>query len=238
MGGHGMIACRRDEAITEEKLKLSGGPTTQSIAAQVISARRSLLANRMSTKKAALFLAVSLALNILAFSSTERTIRQGSVEFILSGYNMNEPRFDAVYDTGGLMSGLSLSAAIVSNVNFYLDIRYYSREGKLTFSQEKTNFYIVPVDLGVRYIYPFGLFNPYLGAGLDFYFYYEENPIGTVLNYTNGYHITGGTYIRPLKNIPVLINLRLKYTWAKAEENNISIQLGGFEYGAGLALTF
>jgi hypothetical protein len=192
----------------------------------------------MSKKKAALFLATSLALNALAFSSTERTIREGSVEFTLSGYDMNEPRFDAVYDPGGLMSGLSLSAAIVSNVNFYLDIKYYYREGKLTFSQEKTTFYIVPVDLGVRYIYPFGLFNPYLGAGLDFYFYYEENPIGTVLNYTNGFHFTGGTYVRPLKNVPVLINLRLKYTWAKAEEGEVPIQLGGFEYGIGLAYTF
>jgi len=205
---------------------------------ETIPARRTLVANRMSTKKAALFLAVSLALNILAFSSSERAIRQGSVEFTLSGYDMNEPRFDAVYDPGGLMSGLSLSTAVVSNVNFYLDIRYYYREGKLTFSKEKTTFYIVPVDLGFRYIFPLGLFNPYLGAGVDFYFYYEENPIGTVLNYTNGYHITGGTYIRFSRSVPVLINLRLKYTWAKAEENDVSIQLGGFEYGAGLALAF
>jgi hypothetical protein len=196
------------------------------------------LANRMSAKKAALFLAVSLALNIFAFSSSERTIRQGSVEFSLGGYAMNEPRFDAVYKSGGLMGGLSLSSAIVSNVNFSLDIRYYSREGELTFSKEKTTFYIVPISLGFRYIYPLGLFNPYLGAGLDFYFYYEENPIGTVLNYTNGYHIAGGTYIRVARSVPVLINLRLKYTWASAEENSVSIQLGGFEYGVGLAFTF
>jgi hypothetical protein len=192
----------------------------------------------MSAKKAALFLAVSFALNIFAFSSSERTIRQGSVEFSLGGYAMNEPRFDAVYKSGGLMGGLSLSSAIVSNVNFSLDIRYYSREGELTFSKEKTTFYIVPISLGFRYIYPLGLFNPYLGAGLDFYFYYEENPIGTVLNYTNGCHIAGGTYIRVARSVPVLINLRLKYTWASAEENSVSIQLGGFEYGVGLAFAF
>jgi hypothetical protein len=192
----------------------------------------------MGMKRAALFLAVSLGLNMLVFSSSERTIRQGALEFSLSGYDMNEPRFDAVYKPGGLMYGLSLSTAIVSNVNFYLDIKYHSREGELTFSKEKTNLYIVPVNLGLRYIFPFGFINPYLGAGLDFYFYYEENPIGTVLNYTNGYHISGGTYIRFSPSVPVLINIRLKYTWAKAEENNISIQLGGFEYGAGLAFAF
>lgn len=151
---------------------------------------------------------------------------------------MNEPRFDAVYETGGLMTGLSLSSAIVSHVNFYLDIKYYYREGELTFSREKTTLYIVPVTLGVRYIYPFGLFNPYLGAGLDFYFFYEENPIGTVLNHTNGIHIMGGTYIRPSRSVPVLINIRLKYASAEAEQDGIPIQLGGFEYGVGLAYSF
>lgn len=192
----------------------------------------------MSLKKTALSLAVLLVFNALAFSSSERTIRQGSVEFTLGGYAMNEPRFDAVYNPGGLMAGLSLSSAIVSNVNFYLDIKHYYREGELTFSKEKTILYIVPVTVGLRYIYPFGLFNPYLGAGLDFYFFYEENPIGTVLNHTNGIHITGGTYIRFSRSVPVLVNIRLKYTSAKAEQNGVSVQLGGFEYGAGLAFAF
>lgn len=196
------------------------------------------MTNRMNFKKAALFLAVSLSLHVLAFASAERTIHQGSVEFTLGGYAMNEPRFDAVYKSGGLMSGVSLSSAVVSDVNFYLDIKYYNREGKLTFSQEKTTLYIVPVTLGLRYIYPMGLFNPYLGAGLDFYFFYEENPIGTVLNHTNGFHIAGGTYIRFSKSVPVLLNLRLKYTSAKAEQDSIQIQLGGFEYGAGVTYVF
>ncbi len=196
------------------------------------------MTNLMNLKKAALFLIVSFGLHPFVFSSTERTIRQGSVEFTLGGYSMNEPRFDAVYESGGLMSGISLSAAIISDVNFYLDVKYYYRVGKLTFSQEKTTLYIVPVTLGLRYIYPLGLFSPYLGAGADFYFFYEENPIGTVLNHTNGFHIMGGTYVRFSKSVPVLLNLRLKYTTAKADQNDIQIQLGGFEYGAGLAFAF
>jgi hypothetical protein len=200
--------------------------------------KMTLLTSQITIRKIALSLTAFLALNILTFSSPERTIRQGSVEFTLGSYSMNEPRFEAAYPSGGLMGGLTLSSAVASNVNFYLDIKYYSRQGTLTFSKEKTTFYMVPIDLGVRYIYPLGLFNPYLGAGLDFYFYYEDNPIGTVLNYTNGYHITGGTYLRFAKRVPVMVNFRLKYTWAKAEENTIPIQLGGFEYCAGLAFAF
>jgi len=196
------------------------------------------LSSKTTIKKATFSLAAFLALNIFIFPAADRTIRQGSVEFMLGSYSMNEPRFEAAYPKGGLMAGLSLSSAVVSNVNFYLDIKYYSRQGTLTFSKEKTTFYMVPIDLGVRYIYPLGLFHPYLGAGLDFYFYYEDNPIGTVLNYTNGYHITGGTYLRFAKSIPVMANIRLKYTWAKAEEDATPIQLGGFEYSLGLAFAF
>jgi hypothetical protein len=192
----------------------------------------------MSIKKTTLFLTAFLALNGFIFPSVDQTIRQGSVELTLGSYSMNEPRFEAVYPSGGLMTGLTLSSAVVSNVNFYLDIRYYSRQGSLTFSKEKTTFYMVPIDLGVRYIYPLGLFHPYLGAGLDFYFYYEDNPIGTVLNYTNGFHFTGGSYFRFDKDIPLMLNVRLKYTWAKADESAKEIQLGGLEYGLGLAFVF
>jgi len=151
---------------------------------------------------------------------------------------MNEPRFEAVYPTGGLMSGLAISAAIVSDVNFYLEVKYYARQGELSFSKEKTDFYMVPISLGVRYIFPLGLFNPYFGAGADFYFYYEDNPIGTTMNYANGYHASGGTYLRFSKTVPLMLNLKVKYTWVRAEQEGIQVQLGGLEYGAGLVFTF
>jgi hypothetical protein len=192
----------------------------------------------MRIKKTMLLVAAFLAPSGLSFPSVDRTINQGSVEFTLGSYNMNEPRFDAVYPSGGMMSGLTLSSAVASNVNFYLDIKYYSREGTLTFSKEKTTFYLVPIDVGVRYIYPLGHFHPYFGVGLDFYFFYEDNPIGTVLNYTNGFHFTGGSYFRFAESIPVLLNARLKYTWAKADENLNEVQLGGLEYCLGLAFVF
>lgn len=184
------------------------------------------------------FLSLPSFLLSFPFSFQEKPIRQGSVELIFGSYNMNEPRFDAVYSGAGMMAGLGLSSAIASNVNFYLEIKSYIRKGTLTFTKEKTEFTLVPISLGLRYIFPFGLFNPYAGGGADFYFYYEDNPIGTVLNYTNGYHFLAGTYIQFLKKVPVLINLKLKYTTAKAEENSVKIQLGGLEYTVSLVFTF
>jgi len=172
------------------------------------------------------------------FPSPDRAIRLGTIEFSVGGYKMNEPRFEAAYPSGGPIGGLTLSSALVSNFNIYLDIKYYSRQGQLTFSREETNFYMVPIDVGVRYIYALGPLLPYLGAGLDFYLYYEDNAIGTVLNSTNGYHVTAGTYLRFGQSVPVMINLRAKYTWAKAERDANQIQLGGLEYCIGLVFTY
>ncbi len=192
----------------------------------------------MDRRKGLILLLAIFVLNALTFSATGRPIRQGTVELTFGGYSMNEPRFDAVYDKGGLMAGFGLSATVVSNFNFYLDVQYYHRAGELSFSKEKTDFYLLPISLGIRYIFPLGLANPYVGAGGDFYFYYEDNPIGSVLNQTGGYHLSGGAYFRFSENVPVLLNLKLKYTWAKATENNISIQLGGFEYALALVFAF
>jgi len=192
----------------------------------------------MSLKKGSIWLASFLGLNILLFPAGDRAIRQGSLEFTLGRYSMNEPRFEAVYPEGGLMSGLTISAALFSNLNFYLDLKYYSRQGALTFSKEKTKFYMVPLDIGVRYIFPLGTFHPYLGAGADFYFYYEDNAIGTALSSANGYHILGGLYFQFAKDFPVIVDFRVKQTWARAEEDGIAVQLGGLEYSAGLAFVF
>jgi hypothetical protein len=182
--------------------------------------------------------AALLALSVSPLAAQDRPIRQGSVEIILGRYDMNEPRFDAVYPKGGLLAGLGASAAIVSNLNLYLEAKYWHREGALTFSKEKTTLRLVPISIGARFIVPLGIINPYAGAGGDLYFYYEDNPIGTTANSAAGIHVMGGVYIRPAQRVPLMINLKVKYTWARTAQGGFDIQLGGLEYAGGLAFAF
>lgn len=204
----------------------------------IISRRRQLLARKNDKRKGFLLLILLLASPAFASSLNERLIRQGTVEFFIGSYNMNEPRFDKVYPGGGTIGGLALSSALVNNFNFYLEMKYYPRTGKLTFTLDETRFTLIPLSLGVRFILPLGYLNPYIGGGADFYFYTEDNPIGTVVNYTNGVHFIGGAYVQFSRKIPVMLNVKLKYTTARATENDIQIQLGGLEYGIGLVFAF
>jgi hypothetical protein len=164
--------------------------------------------------------------------------KQGTLEFIYGRFTPNDARFKAVYQKGGAIQGLILSSYLVSNFNFYLELKGFSRTGELTFSKEKTQFVLVPLTLGVRYILPTEFLLPYAGVGTDFYFYYEDNPIGTVLNYAHGYHIQAGSYVRASRSFPLRLNVKLKYTKARAEVNNRQLELGGLEFGIGLALVF
>ena len=183
-------------------------------------------------------LAALLALGAFPLGAQDRPMEQGSIEIILGRYDMNEPRFDAVYPKGGLLAGLGASATIVSNLNLYLEAKYWQREGELTFSKEKTTLRLFPISLGARYIVPLGIVNPYAGAGGDIFFYYEDNAIGTTVNHAPGYHVLVGTYLRFARGFPLMLNLKAKYTWAKTAGSDFKVQLGGLEYSAGVALAF
>ncbi|MCX7974057.1 MAG: hypothetical protein N3B16_06085 [Candidatus Aminicenantes bacterium] len=166
------------------------------------------------------------------------TIKQGTLEFLAGRYQVDDPRFKAVYAENGRLYGMDLSANLLSPLNFYLEIKYFRKEGALTYTKEKSIFYLLPVSLGLRVIIPIWILHPFIGAGTDFYTYYEDNPIGTVLNFTNGYHLTAGLYLQAGK-LPLFLSARLKYTRALAEEEKgRRIQLGGLESSLGFGFIF
>lgn len=189
-------------------------------------------------KKSWVIIFLTVILNSVFFSPSSASDRQGTFELIIGSYSMNEPRFKAAYQKGGLIGGFSLSVFIVRDFDFYFEMREFYKSGELTYTKEKTQLLLLPVSLGLRYSRPLGLFCPYLGVGIDYYFYGETNAIGSLVNYTRGFHFQGGSYFKISRKSPVWLNLRLKYTRAKTEENNIEIQLGGFEFGLGLVLVF
>jgi len=164
--------------------------------------------------------------------------KQGTFEFYLGNYDIKEARFKAVYQKGGSILGIVLSSALAYGFDFYAEIRTFYKTGTLSFTQEKTEFLLVPLSMGVRYVLPGSYVRPYAGLGADFYLYYENNPIATTLNVAKGYHFLGGIYIQFGKNSPLRLTGKVKYTRVKTTEDGIPIELGGFEYGAGIAIAF
>jgi len=196
------------------------------------------------TKGIAALLTLGLCLGLGAPSLAAADGRQGTIEFFYGNYAISESPapigtlFEQIYGKAGTILGLKLSSALVWNFDFYLELKGLRKTGKLTYTEEKTTLLLIPISLGLRYVQPLGFIQPYIGGGVDFYVFYEDNPIGSVFNYVNGTHFLGGIYLRIDKSVPVLLNLQIKYTSATSNINDRKVELGGLEYGASFVLAF
>jgi len=163
---------------------------------------------------------------------------QGTIGFSLGSYRIADPLFDAVYQPGGSIKGLGLSANIIPHLDFYLDLKMMSKSGELSHSQAKTTFVLLPISLGLRGSLLFAFIRPFAGFGLDYFLFFENNPIGTVANHAKGWHVEAGVYLEFGKNIPILPFAKIRRATVKAAVDDRTIDLGGWEYGAGLAIAF
>ncbi len=181
---------------------------------------------------------LAVVLTASAGLSMPKTARQGTLEFFAGRYDIREPLFKTVYREAGSIQGLILSSSLILNFDFYLEFKALYRKGELTYTKEKTTLVLAPVSLGLRYTLPLGFLQPYAGGGIDYFVFFETNPIGSYFNYVRGYHGLGGVYLRFAKGFPVLLNLRAKFTKATFTVNDRNIELGGPEFGASLVLAF
>ena len=181
------------------------------------------------------------ALTVLAFAPprmASASVRQGTIEFLTGRCSISEPRFKTLYEDKGSIQGLSLSGSVFFNLNLYLDVKTLTRTGTLSYTKEKTTFRMIPISAGLRYILPLPIAHPYLGVGVDWFFYNEDNPIETVLDATTGYHLLAGVYLHPFESVPLALNLRVKFTNADAVMEGVPVALGGTELGITFAIVF
>ena len=183
-------------------------------------------------------LAALVALSIAAPRMASASIRQGTMEFLIGRSSISEPKFNTLYEKKGSIQGLSLSGSVFFNLNLYLDVKTLSRTGTLSFTKEKTTFRMVPISMGLRYILPTPIAHPYVGAGIDWYFYNEDNPIETVVDAATGYHLLAGVYLHPFESVPLAVNLRAKFTKADAVMEGVPVDLGGTELAVTFAIVF
>jgi hypothetical protein len=183
-----------------------------------------------------LVLAGLLAASRLPSRAADR--HQGTLEVFLGHYEIKDPRFKDVYVTGGPIRGLVLSSALAYGLEFYTEMKEFYKVGALTYTKEETKFLLLPLSLGLRYAPPWPYLIPYAGVGVDVYFSYETNPIAKTLNVAKGTHVLAGLYLQLGKTFPLRLNAKVKYTWVTATENDIALELGGLEYGGGIAIVF
>jgi membrane fusion protein (multidrug efflux system) len=145
--------------------------------------------------------------------------------------------------------GIEVSAHIMYNVDIWASYKMFSEERTTTYYANPVKFKLVPLSVGLRYRFlKTRMFEPFVGAGLNFYSYKETIEGETALQNTKGsatgFHFQGGTYIR-IGSLRFLVGeFFVKYNIVKktlAEllpDGSDQLDLGGLDAGIGLVVRF
>ncbi len=152
-----------------------------------------------------------------------------------------ETAFRDIYGQG-IKYGFDIGRNIWKNLEFHVDVQYYYKRGKLTFTQESTRLKILPIGASLRYVFLKKIAHLYAGGGLTYNIFEERNPIGTVDESKFGFSVrTGGyTRIKGLKKImkEFIIDVYISYNYCEMKPAEIEFNIGGLDLGVAFGFSF
>jgi len=143
--------------------------------------------------------------------------------------------------------GFEASAHTLYNIDVWVSYRIYREETKTTYEGLVDKFRLNMASLGGLYRpVLLGRFEPFIGAGLEFYSYSEKIEGTTDIQGASGnavgIHIQFGTYVNITKFLAGKVFLRLndvsKMLAIPLPDDSTKLDLGGKEFGIGLVARF
>lgn len=168
------------------------------------------------------------------------TVYGGSILIEAKGMYFFQPTdqdFKEIYANGTFMDwtcfGGEIGIELWKGIGIWAGGHYFKHDkGKLTFTEEPTKITITPFYGGIKLrLMTQRVANPYIGAGVGYFLYKEENTLGTVNGGDIGYIGQGGVIFKIGKFI---IDLQVSYTYCKVKPLDIEANLGGIHGGVGI----
>jgi len=150
-------------------------------------------------------------------------------------------RYKEIFANPSTATGIEASYLFSSkshHLGLTFEVRRLSQAGHSTVTNQNTFFFLTPLTLTGKYMISLSDFTPYLGAGIDLFFYKEESHLSLVSGSTPGFHMEGGIYYNPPLFGFIKIRAALRISRAIAKESDIKINLGGLEFGLGILYCF
>ena len=159
-------------------------------------------------------------------------------------YFMQGADFQNVYGKSAFFIGGEMFFKIPLKKKEYigasLAFQYIPDSGLSTLTEEEVKLRMTPISFSALYLRQYGVFSPYVGFGVDYFNYKEIYPetfaIPSFSGSAWGINFQLGTYIELIPSLS--LKLYFKYHNARAKEEEIDVNLGGNEYGLGLAYHF
>lgn len=173
-------------------------------------------------------------LAIIMFSG----LSQAEAFFIEAKGNYFLPKdqsFKDIYGNGKSF-GVEIGLALGKRISIWAGGHYFSKKGKLTFTEEDTKIQIIPLYAGLRYRLAKSSIRPYVGFAFGYFRYKEINPIGTIKKGDIGYIGQVGIIFKV--GGALFLDVKGSYSYCKVKPVDIEANLGGLQGGIGLGLEF
>lgn len=157
------------------------------------------------------------------------------VELKAGSFSPAEKAFRDIYG-GGFQYGGEINIGISKRFDLWIGGSYFSKNGKLTFTQEDTTVSIIPLGLGIRFKLLDGNIKPYVGLGLNYYQYKESNLLGEVSTGGLGFVVKTGGIFKISGGL--LADLFFGYSYCRMKPADFEINIGGLEAGIGIGYEF
>jgi len=136
----------------------------------------------------------------------------------------------------GLSWGGELSFSISERGAIWAGGDYYSKVGKLGFTQDETKIRIVPLAAGVKYFFSRGRLRPYAGAGAAYFQYKETSSIETIEKGAVGFMARAGLLV--MLGPTFFMDLQGNWSTCSVQPGDVKANLGGLSLGLGLGFEF
>jgi len=150
-------------------------------------------------------------------------------------FSPSDVAFREIYGYGVSWGG-EISFAVSKRASVWAGGDYFSKLGKLGFTEEETKIRIVPLAAGLKYYFGLGLLRPYVGAGVGYFQYKEANSIGTIEKGALG--LVGRAGLLVMLGPAFFIDLQGTMSTCSVQPMEVRANLGGFSFGLGLGFEF
>ncbi|MFC2166647.1 outer membrane beta-barrel protein [Acidobacteriota bacterium] len=178
-----------------------------------------------------------IILAIFALSSSLVSAKDFRAELTFSYFSPSEEAYKDIYG-GGLMFGGEVNMDVWKNLDAWISVSFFSREGEMTYTQEEIKLKITPIVLGVRYSHALNEnINIYGGMGIAYFMYSEEiSALEDVSEGGLGFVIKAGGWMKVMKGL--FVDVFIKYSSCSVEPADFKVNIGGIEVGLGLGYEF
>jgi hypothetical protein len=142
-----------------------------------------------------------------------------------------------IYGKGNVIYGGRLGVHIWQGFYFWFSASQFRVIGKTTITEDKTILTLNPLSVFLRCSIGLGIFNPYAGIGFIYMGFKEESKISPNVS-GNGSNIgyEGGLELKMSRHF--FLDLGFRYEQLKVEPTGFEIDIGGWQAGVSLLVSF